>query len=360
MKKKILTFLLVTAMILTFVACSGNSTNEENNSSNDSSQKSEEKKVEEKDEQEVPDIEPPIKDHQVAVPQLPEEPLRIAFLGFQNNPFWNSVKEGAMAAKDYLANYNTTVDYTVMGDVLDAKTVVAGIETAIAKEYDGIVVTPFASGTESAINKAVAKGIPVITLYGESPKESDRLCFIGQDSYTAGQLAGEMMADYMGDEGKYGIITGNFTVTVHELRKKGAQDYLKNIEGIEEVGVFEAKDKAELTYNYAKDMITANPDIEAIYMTAGGPFGAAKAVRDMGKTGEIFVIGYDEVPENLKFVRSGEMTVIGQDPNGVAYDGLVRMYNYLVAGVEPEKDFIPSTILKITPENVDELFPEEK
>jgi ABC-type sugar transport system substrate-binding protein len=346
-------------LMLSLVACGGSSSEKES---------VEKESVEKKEkstgdagankEQEVPNVEPPIKDHEVAVAQMPEKPLKLAFLGFQNNPFWNSVKDGAMAAKDYLSNYNTTVDYIVMGDVLDAKTVVAGIETAVAKEYDGIVVTPFSDGTETAINKAVEKGIPVITLYGESTKECDRLTFIGQDCYAAGQLAGEMIAEFMENKGKYGIITGNFTVTPHELRKKGAEDYLSQFEGIEEVGVFEAKDKAELTYNYAKDMITANPDIKAIYMTAGGPFGAAKAVKDMGKTGEIFVLGYDEVPENLKFVRTGEMTIIGQDPSGVSFDGLVRMYNYIVAGVEPVADFIPSTILEVTPENVDELFPE--
>jgi hypothetical protein len=43
--------------------------------------------------------------------------------------------------------------------------------------------------------------------------------------------------------------------------------------------------------------MTANPEIKGIYVTAGGPFGAAAAVEDAGKAGEVAVISFDFVDE---------------------------------------------------------------
>ena len=110
-----------------------------------------------------------------AVNKKPTKPLRIAFLSFQNNPFWFPVHDGAVAAKAYLKNFNTTVDYVVMGDDLTADRVVSAMETAVAQKYDAIAVVPIFDGTEKVIDKAVAAGIPVFNFIAEGSKPSKRL-----------------------------------------------------------------------------------------------------------------------------------------------------------------------------------------
>ncbi|WP_025773260.1 sugar ABC transporter substrate-binding protein [Neomoorella thermoacetica] len=311
--------------------------------------------------QKIPDIPLPKGGHVKAVNQLPSKPLRIAFLSFQNNPFWYPVRDGALAAKDYLKNFNTTVDYIVMGEDLKAEKVVAAMETAIAKKYDGIAVVPIFDGTETVINKAVDSGIPVFTFIAEGSKPSKRLAFIGQDAYAAGKLAGQIIEKLTGGEGKVGVITGVLGATQHEQRKNGALDYLKSVKGIQVVGVYENHDKAEVAYTLTKDMLTAHPDLKVVYVTAGGPFGAAKAIKDLGKTGQVKVVCYDWIPENVKYVRSGEIAAaINQDPFGQGFDSLVYLYNYIVAGQKPEKDFIPVKLDVLTPDNVNELVGPEK
>lgn len=311
--------------------------------------------------QNPPKVDLPEGGHVKAVDKLPSKPLRLAFLCFQNNPFWFPIRDGAKAATQYLKNFNTTVDYIVMGDDLKAEKVVAAMETAIAKKYDGIVVSPFADGTETVIDKAVDAGIPVVTIIGESSKPSKRLTFIGQDAVAAGALAGKIMAEAMGGQGKIGIITGNLSTVQHEQRRKGAEDFIKNnYPNIQIIGVWEAHDKAELTYSIARDMITANPDLKMIYCTAGGPFGAAKAIQDLKKTGQIGVVCYDWVPDNVKYVKSGEIiAAISQDPFGMAFDSLVTLYNYIVGGIKPDPVIrVQQDVL--TPQNVSEKIHEEK
>lgn len=288
-----------------------------------------------------------------------DEPLRIAFLSFQNNPFWYPIRDGANAAKEYLANYNTTVDYIVMGEELTPEKVTAGIDAAIAKEYDGICVVPVFDGTEIFIDKAVDAGIPVINFCAEGSKESKRLFLYGQNAYKAGQLAGEIIEDYTGAEGKIGVITGVLGATQHENRKNGALDYIdENCPNIEVVGVFENKDKAETAYSQTQDMLTANPDLKLVYVTAGGPFGAAKAIQDAGLTGKVGVVCYDHIDDNLKYVKSGEViAAIDQDPFGMGFDSCVYMHNYLTTGEKPEGTFVEVDLGVVTPDNISELYP---
>lgn len=311
--------------------------------------------------QTAPNIELPKGGNVAAVNKLPEKPLRIAFLSFQNNPFWFPVRDGANAAKEYLKNYNTTVDYIVMGDDLTSDRVVAAMEAAIAKQYDAIAVVPIFDGTENVINKAVAAKISVFNFIAEGSKKSDRLAFLGQDAYAAGQLAGQTIEKLTEGTGKVGVITGVFGATQHEQRMNGALDYLKEkVPGVTVVGKYENKDKAETAYSLTKDMLTANPDLKVVYVTAGGPFGAAKAIQDMNLTGKVGVVCYDHVPDNLKYIRSGEIkAAIAQDPFGQGFDSCVYLYNYLVAGEKPPQDFLPVKLDVCTPENVNGMYPEK-
>ncbi len=311
--------------------------------------------------QTVPSVELPKGGHVAAVAKLPAKPLRIAFLSFQNNPFWFPVRDGALAAKEYLSKFNCTVDYIVMGDDLTADRVVAAMETAIAKSYDAIAVVPIFDGTEKVIDRAVAAGIPVFNFIAEGSKPSKRLAFMGQDAYAAGQLAGKTIEKLTGGSGEVGVITGVFGATQHENRMNGALDYLaKSVPGIKIIGKYENRDKAETAYSLTKDMITAHPNLKIVYVTAGGPFGAAKAIQDLGLTGKVGIVCYDHIPENIKYAKSGEIVAaIAQDPFGQGFDSCVYLYNYLVTKEKPASDFIPVNLDVLTPDNVNQLYPNQ-
>ncbi|NEY91835.1 sugar ABC transporter substrate-binding protein [Tabrizicola oligotrophica] len=273
----------------------------------------------------------------VAAVENTKGPLRIAFLSFQNNPFWVPVTEGATAAKDFLAARDTTVDYIDLGDNLTAEAVIAGIESAVAQGYDGIVTVPIFDGTERAIDEAAAAGVPVLNIIAEGNNPSKRIQFIGQNAKQAGEQLGKFMAEKMGSTGKLGVITGYFGAVQHADRMNGALDWIKaNAPEIEILGPFENQDKAELAYSQVQDMYTANPDLKMVYVTAGGPFGAARAVKDLGLTGTVGVVGFDHTPDNVEYIGSGEMAgLIDQAPFTQAFDGVVTLYNMLVTGQAP-------------------------
>jgi ribose transport system substrate-binding protein len=284
-------------------------------------------------------------------------PLRIAFLSFQNNPFWFPVRDGAEAVTKYLKDKNAVIDYTVLGDNLTAEAVVGGIETAIAKKYNGIVVVPIFDGTAPIINEAVEAGIPVANIIAEGSTPSKKLFFIGQDAKAAGAQIGKFIAEKTGGEGKVGVITGYFGATQHNDRMNGAIDYLKqNCPKIEIIGPFENQDKAEVAYSLTQDMLTRHPDIKIIYVTAGGPYGAAKAVEDQKLVGKVGVVGFDHTPENLEHLKTGAMIgLLDQAPFRQAFDGTVLLYNYLVTGKAPDQKFVPVSGTILTPEAYKEV-----
>ncbi|MRR32886.1 sugar ABC transporter substrate-binding protein, partial [bacterium] len=245
-----------------------------------------------------------------------DKPLKIAVLGLENNPFWIPVKEGTLKAAEELAPYNVTVEWIVPGDQHTAEVFGQAIEAAIAQEYDAIATVAGDAGVAPFMDKAVAAGIPVATFNSKTATENGRLLFVGADLYKQGEAAGKAMGEALSGKGKVAIITGFFAVEAHELRRKGFEDVLKkDFPGIEIVGSVENQDKADTAFTQANDFMASNPDLGGIYVTAGGPFGAAKAVEDAGKTGEVKVISFDFVDETMEYVQKGVIYgTIGQDP----------------------------------------------
>jgi ribose transport system substrate-binding protein len=272
------------------------------------------------------------------VADKPAKPMKIAVLGLENNPFWIPVKEGTLKAAEELKPYGVTVEWIVPGDQHTSEVFGQAVESAIVKKYDAIATVAGDAGMVPFINKAVAAGIPVATFNSETAEPNKRMFFVGADLYLQGQAACKAMGDATGGKGKVAIITGFFAVEAHELRRKGFEDCIKqSYPGITVLKPVENQDKADNAFAQAKDFMTANPDLAGIYVTAGGPFGAAKAVDEGGKTGKVKVVSFDFVDETMQYVQKGVISAtIGQDPFAQGHDPAIRLYNYLVGKVNPE------------------------
>lgn len=291
-----------------------------------------------------------------------DKPLKIAVLGLENNPFWIPVKEGAMKAAAELKPLNCTVDWINAGAQHTTDVFSKAIEAAIAQEYDAIATIAGDSGIVPYINKAVEMGIPVATFNSETEEPNKRLFFVGADLYKQGERAGQGMIDALSGKGKVAIITGFFAVEAHELRRKGFEDTVKaKAPGITIVGQVENEDKGDIAYNQAQDFMNANPDLAGIYVTAGGPFGAAAAVEDAGKAGKVKIVCYDFVDETMEFVKKGVITgTIGQQPFAQGHDPAVRLYNYLVAGEVPKAARLLTVADFVTKDNIDQFWKPSK
>jgi ribose transport system substrate-binding protein len=69
--------------------------------------------------------------------------------------------------------------------------------------------------------------------------------------------------------------------------------------------------------NAAQDMLTANPDLTAIYGACGPPIvGALQAIKSAGKEGKLMVVGFDASPDELTAIAAGtESGSVAQFPD---------------------------------------------
>jgi ribose transport system substrate-binding protein len=259
------------------------------------------------------------------------KPLRLAMLSFQGSSFWEATDKGIAAATSYLKPLGTTVDYLQLGTALTAEAVVAGIDGALAKQYDGIAAVPIFDGTVAKVNEAVAAGVPFVAFIADSAEHSNRTVAMGTQAYNAGASAGEFIAKQLGGEGKIAVITGYLGAAQHMQRMNGALDLLrKQYPKITIVGPFECKDDDATAYGQATDVMTSNPDLKIIYVTAGGSEAVAKAVRDGSAVGRVGVVGYDDLPEKQKYKDGGEiLALVDQAPSRQSFDSLVILHNIL-------------------------------
>lgn len=351
MKKvvSIMTVLALTASML--IGCSGGAEKKED-SKNDSSKK-ETKEVTYTYDQVGEDKNPKL------VEQEPEEELKFAFIGFANNSYWDLIYEGVDAAKENLSDHNVKVDVINLGSDISADVINNALDSCESEGYDGIVLTCFVSGCENYINACVKSGCQVAIIGGDAG-ECDRFCYIGQDNKEAGLTVAKAIDEKLGGKkgATFAVITSLFSMTNIEEKRNACIDYLEG-KGYECVGSYEAHDSADETYSITEQLLTANPDLGAIYCTAGGTYGSPKAIEANNAVGDVYVIGHDETSENLEYVRKGELDVIGQNPTGYAYDAFIYLYNKVVADQAPEKEVMASLSQIINKDNVNELFPEK-
>jgi ribose transport system substrate-binding protein len=262
------------------------------------------------------------------------KPLRLAVLSFQGSSFWEATDKGIAAATSYLAPLNTTVDYIQLGTGLTAEVVVAGLDGALSKQYDGIALIPIFDGTVGKIDEVRRENIPVIAFIADSAEKSTRNVGMGMLAYDAGHKAGEFIAKQLDRKGKIAVITGYLGAAQHDARMNGALDYLKRDHpDIAIVGPFECKDDDATAYAQATDAMTSNPDLNIIYVTAGGSEASAKAIRDAGQTGKVGVVGYDNLPEKEQYKTGGEiLALIDQAPARQSFDSVVMLHNMLAFG----------------------------
>jgi LacI family transcriptional regulator len=257
------------------------------------------------------------------------------------DPLWYQVKAGTHAIAHEIREVGMETQWVVPRS-WDATSQIAVMEELIARRVDGIALAPVDPDTLSKIiDKAVDSGIPVITFNTDAP-ESQRMCFVGQDSLTAGRVAGALMGEFLNREGKVAIITGFHRTLGHRQRLQGFKEQMqKYFPHIEIIGIYENHDKPKEAYNISQKALKSCSDLGGIYVTAGGPFGAGYAVKDAGKGGIIKLICFDLLKETIQLIREGIVQAsIQQDPFFQGYEPVRILHNYLLTNRKPPEEFV--------------------
>ena len=238
--------------------------------------------------------------------------------GFQHQ-FWQAVKLGSeKAAKEF------NVDITFEGPESESQVdkQVEMVQTALDKKPAALCLA--ALDTKALIpllEKAKAANIPVVGF--DSGVDSDiPVATASTNNIAAAALAADKMVELIGGSGEVAVIVHDQTSRTGIDRRDGFVNQIK--EKHPDVTVVDvqygAGDHLKST-DLAKAIIQAHPNLKGFFgANEGSIIGVLNAVKELGKEGQIVVIGYDAGKQQLDAIRSGvEAGAITQDPIGIGY-----------------------------------------
>ncbi|HLY28460.1 MAG TPA: sugar ABC transporter substrate-binding protein [Aggregatilineales bacterium] len=277
--------------------------------------------------------------------------IAVVVHGQAADPFWSVFKKGVdQAGKDLgvTVTYNApaTFDMPAMAKLIDA---------AVAAKVDGLVVSiPDADALGPSIKKAVAAGIPVISVNSGSDKSQalGTIAHIGQEEYDAGFGAGQKYAD-AGVKNALCVIheQGNAGL---EARCQGFSDALKKANAKVANLAVDLKDPTGVQQKLSA-ALTADSTIDGVLLL--GPSVIDPAVKAFGSNlGKIKLATFDLSPTALDQIAAGNMLfAIDQQQYTQGYLAIVYMSLYLNNLDTPGSFKVATGPGFVTKDNVDKV-----
>jgi len=244
------------------------------------------------------------------------------------NPYWDVVEKGW---NDGAAKMGAAVDY-IGPTALSLDDMIKYMETAIAQKVDGIATMALnAEAMKKPIADAKAAGIPVVLVDTDSP-DSQRDAYAGTSNMAAGQSAGEFMAKITNGKATIAILTGRLDQPNLVARVDGFKAAIAKFPGMQVVDMQPDDSDLQKGIQAAEAMLLANPGITAMFGSEG--FGApalGKVVKEAGKAGKIRIVGFDDLPESVDYIKAGVVDgVVVQKQYDMGYravDYLLKLIN---------------------------------
>lgn len=270
------------------------------------------------------------------------------------NPYWFTEGEVAKATAEELG-YTANVA-AHKGDTNTESTL---IDTAITNKSVAIILDPAnADGSIGAVKKAVAAGIPVLTVNAEINESGLAEAQLVSNNAQGAALGAQAWVEAVGDSGKYVELFGAPPDNNAATRSNGFETVLSQYPDLEEVDEEVANWDRTEGYQKMQSMLQANPDIVGVI--SGNDemaLGAIAALKEAGKLEQVKVGGFDGSPDAVEAVKAGELQYTVLQPVAVfAAEAVKQADNFIKTGetgAEAEKQLFDCIL--ITQDNVDQM-----
>jgi ribose transport system substrate-binding protein len=234
-------------------------------------------------------------------------------------PYWENASAGLSAAATQLQ-----VRAAFVGpDTYDAKAEKQTLDDLIAKKPAGILVSvtdPEILG--DSIDRAIAAGIPVLTVDSDAPK-SKRLFFIGTNNHQAGFMGGKRLAQELKGKGNVVVYTMPEQTNLAE-RLQGYRDALENSPGVKIDRVVDIKGDPRVAFDTTTEVLGKEKDkIQAFVCLEAQSGPEVATVLNNYNIHDKVVVAMDTDAATLDWVQKGVIAAtISQKPYTMAFFGL--------------------------------------
>jgi ABC-type sugar transport system substrate-binding protein len=225
---------------------------------------------------------------------------------------WDSATDGA------------TVTYGTGKSATDDQGQIDLIQSMVTQGVKGIAITPSSPAVVPALDEAISQGVKVVLVDNDLPDWDGKSSVVATDNYKGGTLAGEYLAQTLDKGATLAVLEGVPGVPALDDRVKGMEEGLGS-SGIKIVGKAPTDCDQDKGVTAAADLLTANPDVDAIYGACGPPvLGAIQSIERAGRTPDsIQLVGFDALPDEVKQIEAGkEDATVAQFPAKMGELGL--------------------------------------
>ncbi len=276
------------------------------------------------------------------------------------DPYWEAPVEGILQAEVEWARYGFRAERFIFNQH-DNQSFERAAELALKSSPDGILIAPLFYRESLPFFKRFEQQKIPFALFNTNIHEAKPLSFIGQDLYKSGRTAGELMCLGQKDSGTFAIvhIYEDIQNSVHILEKeKGFIDYLRERNKELKTITMSLSDPHENSFRDQISTLCNTPNLKGIFVSTSKAYTIASHLKEINQK-NIRLIGYDLIPENLGYLKSGEITfLINQNPKRQAFLGFRCLANHLLFKKEVQSiDLLPLEI--ITAENLQSYLDSE-
>ena len=249
-------------------------------------------------------------------------------------PYWQAAAAGFSKAAEQMKVQSIFVG----PNTYDPKAEREALQEAVQKKPTGILlaVTDPALLKED-IDKAIAAGIPVITLDSDAPG-SKRLFFIGTNNYQAGLTGGQRLAQELKGKGNVVVFTMPEQRNMQD-RLRGYRDALERQSGVKVTRVVDIQGDPRIAFDTTTQIVGKERDKVDAFVCLEAQSGkeVAGVLNSYHVTGKV-VMAMDTDPETLDWIQKGMIAgTIAQKPYTMALVG-VQMLDGLHHNKPPSLD----------------------
>ena len=249
---------------------------------------------------------------QAASTPTPGKPRIALVMKSLANEFFQTMAEGAK--KHHAANAG---DFELIINGIKNETDLAEqvglVEQMVAQGVQAIVIAPADSkALIPALKRAQTGGVLVINI--DNKLDADTLKqagltapFVGPDNRAGAKAVGEVLAKKLKAGDEVAILEGVTTAFNSQQRRAGFEDAMKAA-GMKIVSVQSGQWEMEKANTVAAGILAANPNLKALLCANDNmALGASAAVQAAGKTGQVQIVGFDNIAALKPLLADGRV-----------------------------------------------------
>jgi ribose transport system substrate-binding protein len=270
------------------------------------------------------------------------------------NEFFVTMAEGAKAHQAANAGKYSLIVNGIRNES-DLTQQVALVEQMVAQRVNAVVIAPADSrALVPVLAKAQRQGIVVVNIDNKLDDATLQqagidIPFVGPDNRAGARAVGDALAKRLQRGDKVAILEGIPTAFNAQQRRLGFEDAMREA-GMQVVAVQSGQWEQDRANTVAAAMLREHPDLAAILASNDSmALGAAAAVRQAGKTGQVHVVGFDNIAAIQQLLKEGRvLATADQHADQLAVYGIEYALQIMRGESQPQDKQTPVDVITAT------------